>query len=258
MEREPDFKGHCTVLSVRVRTRACSSLTDQVTPLISSRFARKLALNAVPVSSALPSSKERPAQSPLPTRLRRRAVAPAAVRCVQFSGAWRMGLGGPWSLKVAWPCRVWTGTEAAPRLGVRRPQTGTGSESRARPGLRPRVWPAPPGSRSLAEGCSGGSLCGRSWEEGHQLPWRPAVWSRGGRKERACTVGERARPSLGRAFPVACGGPGGSALFSGHPDAFTRTFLCRVGGGQEAALSPSSEQVLRVVCGAPSGPRAHH
>nr|KAF6509067.1 WD repeat domain 27 [Rousettus aegyptiacus] len=29
--------------------------------------------------------KERPAQSPLPTRLRRRAVAPAAVRCVQFS-----------------------------------------------------------------------------------------------------------------------------------------------------------------------------
>lgn len=94
MEREPDFKGHCTVLSVRVRTRACSSLTDQVTPLISSRFARKLALNAVPVSSALPSSKERPAQSPPPTRLRRRAVAPAAVRCVQFSGAWRMGLGG--------------------------------------------------------------------------------------------------------------------------------------------------------------------
>lgn len=71
-------------------------------------------------------------------------------------------------------------------------------------------------------------------------------------------VGERARPSLGRAFPAACGGPGGSALFSGHPDAFTRTFLCRVGGGQEAALSPSSEQVLRVVCGAPSGPRAHH
>ncbi|XP_015980546.2 WD repeat-containing protein 27 isoform X4 [Rousettus aegyptiacus] len=76
---------HATMFSPKTNVKNDGERSAKCKSSHRCRFARKLALNAVPVSSALPSSKERPAQSPLPTRLRRRAVAPAAVRCVQFS-----------------------------------------------------------------------------------------------------------------------------------------------------------------------------
>lgn len=105
--------------------------------------------------------------------------------------------------------------------------------------------PAPALSHELAQACvpvSGrlppvpgawrtAALEGRSPappETGHPVPgWAEGEGLHGGR------VGASA---LGGAFPMARACPGGSALFSGHPDAFAGTLLCHVGGGQATRL----------------------
>lgn len=161
-----------------------------------------------------PSRKERPAQGPLSPRLRQRAVAPAAVRCVQFSGAWRMGLGDLGHSRSCGRGRIWTGMEADPQLSAQWPQTVTSSESQGRPGLRPCVWPSPPVPGAWRRATLEGRAVGEA-EDGHQLPRRPVIWSRDGRTERLRTVDEWACPSLGGAFPTAHVGPSGGALFSG-------------------------------------------
>lgn len=173
-----------------------------------------------------PSSKERPTQSPPPTRLRRRAVAPAAVRCVQFSGAWRVGLGdlgpsrsrgcagpGPaWRPPPGWAC---SGHRPAPALSHELAQACVPRSGRLPP--VPGAW-----RRAALEGRSVGGA-GKTVPSCPETGRLAAGWAEGKGPHSGWTGTFLPRRSLPR------GGPGGSAPFSGHPDAVTGTFLCRVG-----------------------------